>query len=136
MKKMIFALLVFILCVFNFTQEGDTLGKLYQDAMYDLSNIQAALANYLADTSAPDINTLEELKADTFPHYLQNLPMNDPWGNPYLYQKVDDENFKVGCSGSDSSFSGWDQTGTYSAEEMAGKDIILSKDTRVFSLQQ
>lgn len=96
-------------------------------AMKDLKSIGIAVESFMTDNYyAPDDISSKYLT--TF--YIKRLPVVDPWGNKYLYKKVDKENYCIASAGSDGIFEGFDQKGKYINTE--GKDIIFSNGTYVY----
>ncbi len=110
------------------------LRKMYRAAMSDMKTIGIALDSYAEDWGEfPDVNSMTELKkinGDIFvPHYIKYLPL-DPWGNEYLIKSKND-NYWLGCGGSDGVFSGFDQEGLY--ELAPGKDIVFHNSLFVYA---
>ena len=67
------------------------------------------------------------------PEHIKTCPVKDPWGNDYLFQRIDKENYVIATAGSDGNFLGFEQAGKYSAQSLSGQDIILKTGTYVFA---
>jgi len=105
----------------------------YVIAMKELQTLGMAVESYVTDNDqSPEAGTIKELQAKISPFHIRVMPLNDPWGNPYLYKKTGPDGYAVACSGYDGSFEGFHQEGSYSADQLTGQDIIY--DDGGFSL--
>lgn len=113
--------------------EKTTLKQKYVTAMQDLKNIGTGITSYMTDTyKAPDVKQYAGLEKELLPFHMQKFPKTDPWGNPYFYKKTGEDEYIIGCAGSDGKFEGFSQKGSYSAQNLTGQDIVYSNGTFIY----
>jgi hypothetical protein len=72
-------------------------------AMNEVKTIGNAVESYITDNfKAPQAKTMEELRKQLEPLYITELPLKDPWGNPYQYRPADtdESEYTITCNGS------------------------------------
>jgi len=107
----------------------------YLQAMKDIKALMGAVESYITfsdEMAVPKANNIQELKALLEPEHIQTCPVKDPWGNDYLFQRIDKDNYTIATAGSDGNFLGYEQIGKYSAQSLSGQDIILKTGEYVF----
>ena len=107
-------------------QSSPQLIEQYKKAVSEVRLLAYAIESYFVDYMK-----YPEKLSDLYPVFLQDKIEADPWGNHY-YSKFgnSDQEYWIGCAGSDETFLGFDQEGLYS--ELEGKDIIFSTGWLVF----
>jgi hypothetical protein len=113
---------------------AEQINEQYKLAMMDVKSIGTGLESYITDNyMTPDVTDFDGLSKHLAPFHIKALPMKDPWGNAYLYQKIGQDEYAVGCAGPDGQFGGFEQTGRYT--DRAGKDIIFKNGNFTFGPQ-
>jgi len=107
-------------------QSSPQLIEQYKKAVSEVRLLAYAIESYFVDYMK-----YPEKLSDLYPVFLQDKIEADPWGNHYYYKFGNsDQEYWIGCAGSDEKFLGFDQEGLYS--ELEGKDIIFSTGWLVF----
>ena len=93
-------------------------------ASVDLRNIATSLGIYNSDRGYVPVTVnyqdLMALLEDYKPH-VDELPLHDPWGNFYIYNRTGNSDYTLKCLGKDSAVSKPAGTGTFDAND----DIII-----------
>jgi hypothetical protein len=108
----------------------------YIRAKYDLTLISDSIKQYMETAPAPDAASLEDIVNGNFSDYLKNMNIKDPWNNMYLYKKIDNTKFLVGCAGSNGEFVNWEQSGSYSFNSLDGQDMIISESAIIYCFDE
>lgn len=107
--------------------------------MGDMKTIGNAIESYITDYySAPEGNSLAEIKDKLEPFYIKTLPLKDGWGNDFLYKHGTGEQkdtYSIASPGKDGVFNGWEQTGFYivTTIEEFGNDFIFTNGNFTYS---
>jgi len=104
-----------------------TFKRQYKIAEMDIQSIGWFIESYITDWSKlPDESSLEMMSFNKkiVPFYIKNIPIYDPWGNKYVFQKVPNtkDEYIIYSLGSDGMFKGLDQSTDNEWE--IGTDII------------
>ena len=102
------------------------------NTLSDLKTVSTAIESYIVDNAkAPGASSYGELKPILEPSYIKSLPLQDAWGNDFLYRKLGPDSYELASPGRDGVFGGWGQKGTYT-DGMFDNDLIVSSGTVVF----
>lgn len=104
----------------------------------DLRSISNAIESYITDYEfPPEAKSITDLKSKLEPFYIKSLPLQDAWGNDFLYIHGQDrkkENYAIASPGKDGIFNGWNQQGFYpgNTPDAINNDIIFVNGSLVY----
>lgn len=149
MKKGLILTIIIIGVVFFFncgdSEKSDTSGKPdnpteyqnYIQAMKDIKTLMNGVESFITfseDMQVPVAENIQELKSLLEPEHLNNCPDKDPWGNDYLFKRIDEKSYYLASAGSDGQFKGFDQVGEYFVSMgLEGQDIVLKNGSFVYN---
>jgi hypothetical protein len=116
---------------------ADDVNSMYARAKRDVNDLGLAIYAYRVDEGIfPDVQSLKEFDAipGFAPTYIKKVPATDPWGNEYYYEHSENQ-FKIGCGGSDGVFAGFGQAGGI-PDLKPGMDIIWITDNFYLNPQE
>jgi hypothetical protein len=85
-------------------QSIDEVREKWLTAMKDVKSIGYAIESLMTDTyEAPQVDGIEKIKNTLQPKHIKELPLKDPWGNPYIYKYDRDDKlgYYIICTGTD-----------------------------------
>lgn len=113
----------------------------YELTMVRMTDLADVINNYVIDFGhPPDVQNLAEISDTLSPFYIKVLPLQDAWGNDFIYRvipsrapkKTMPHYFYIASAGSDGIFNGFEQRGNWEGAGFDGQDLIISNHRAEF----